>query len=74
MTLQEIKDALENGKKVYWANKSYSVIKDEFKGSNNETVVQYLISCNLNSFCIGLTHTNGVTLNGNENQFFCENE
>ena len=28
MTLEEIKQAIEDGKKVYWASEAYDVIKD----------------------------------------------
>lgn len=60
MTLQEIKQVLEEGKKVYWSNTSYEVIKDS-KG-------QYLIKSN--NHCIGLTWNDGVTLNGKPEQFY----
>jgi hypothetical protein len=64
MTLAEIKEALAEGKKVYWANKAYDVIQDKCG--------QYLIVCNLNQHCIGLTWRDGVTMNGKEEEFFCE--
>lgn len=64
MTLEEIKQALDDGKKVFWANKSYEVIKD--------SVDQYLIICRLNDNCIGLTWRDGVTLNGKPEQFFVD--
>lgn len=62
MNLQQIKQAIEEGKKVHWANRAYDVIKD--------SVGQYLIICNLNGYCIGLTHLDGITLNGEEKDFF----
>ena len=62
MTLEEIKQAIEDGKKVYWASEAYDVIKD--------SIGQYLISCNINGHCIGLTWRDGVTLNGKEEEFF----
>lgn len=60
MTVSEIKKAIEEGKKVFWCNELYKVIKD--------TKGQYLIKCN--DHCIGLTYNDGVTLNGKEEQFF----
>lgn len=62
MTLAEIKKAVESGKQVCWMNGSYVVIKDR-KG-------QWFIKCNANGHCIGLTHRDGVTLNGKESDFF----
>lgn len=64
MNLQEIKNSISQGRKVFWKNNSYEVIRD------NQN--KYLICCNLNDHCIGLTHLDGVTLNGNENDFFLE--
>lgn len=62
MNLQEIKTAVDAGKRVHWANAGYSVIRD--------SLGQYLIVYGLNGFTIGLTHRDGVTLNGDEEQFF----
>jgi hypothetical protein len=61
MILEDIKQAIEDNKKVYWSNKAYEVIKDK--------IGQYLIKCS-NGHCIGLTWQDGTTLNGNENEFF----
>jgi len=62
MTLQEIKQAIEEGKKVFWINSLYEVIKDR----NNE----YFIKSTSNNHCIGLTWSDGVTMNGDENDFY----
>ena len=62
MTLQEIKDAVLAGKTVHWATKAYVVVHDE--------IGQWLIKCLINDSCIGLTWRDGVTMNGNENEFF----
>ncbi len=64
MTLQEIKTAIEEGKKVHWSNSLYDVIRDN--------IGQYLIICSSNKYCIGLTHTDGTTMNGNEEDFYIE--
>ena len=67
MNLTEIKDAIEQGKKVFWATTAYEVIKD--------SIDQYLIIYNRggrNENCIGLTWQNGTTLNGKEDEFFVE--
>ena len=63
MKLQEIKDSVLAGKKVYWANKGYEV---RFKYG------QWYIFCNIANFehTIGLTWQDGVTLNGKEEEFF----
>lgn len=60
MNIQEIKQAIAEGKKVYWSNLAYEVILDS-KG-------QYLIKSG--SHCIGLTWADGITLNGKEEDFF----
>ncbi len=62
MNLQEIKEAINNGQKVYWSSLIYEVIQDKLG--------QYMIKCTSNGSCIGLTHIDGVTLNGNENEFY----
>lgn len=60
MTLTEIKQAIAEGKKVYWSNLSYEVVKGK---------EDYLIKC-LNGSAIGLTWADGTTLNGKEEDFF----
>ena len=62
MNLQEIKDAVENGKNVCCGNPAYSVIKDNLG--------QWFIYCNINGYCIGLTHADGVKLNDCESSFY----
>lgn len=62
MTLQEIKQAIEEGTKVFWTNSLYEVIKDK----HNE----YMIKCTSNNHCIGLTWMDGVTMNGKEEEFY----
>jgi hypothetical protein len=63
MTLEEIKKAIEEKKKVYWSNKSYEVIKEED---------YYYVLYIPNSYAIGLTWLDGITLNGKEEEFFTE--
>jgi len=43
------------------------VIFDPTRGS---VIAGFLIECVLNGDCIGLTWTNGVTMNGEEEDFF----
>jgi hypothetical protein len=62
MTLQEIKQAIEDGKKVFWSNLAYEVIKDR--------IGQYLIKCHINNSYVGLTHADGITLSEREDGFF----
>jgi len=66
MKLSEIKQAIKDGKKVFWASNSYEVIKDN--------IGQYLIKCILNDSCIGLTWQDGKTLNGKENEFYTKGD
>ena len=61
MTLQEIKNAVDSGKKVYWQNVSYQVVKSN---------LNYLIKCLWNGSCIGLTWDDEVTMNGKEQDFY----
>ena len=67
MKLNEIKEAVLAGKAVHWKNGSYRGIFDPTRGS---VVAGFLIECVLNGDCIGLTWTNGVTMNGEESDFF----
>ena len=62
MTVDEIKEAVTSGKKVNWINKAYEVIVDK-RG-------EFMIKCTINGSLIGLTHSDNVTLNGNEDQFY----
>lgn len=62
MNLDQIKNAIANGQKVYWSNETYEVILD--------SIGQYLIKCKTNDYCIGLTWQDGATLNGEEKDFF----
>jgi len=62
MTAQEIKQAVDNGKTVFWKQENYKVVK----GNSGE----YLIECTNNGHCIGLTWTDETTLNGKEADFF----
>jgi hypothetical protein len=64
MTAEEIKQAINQGFRVYWANKSYEVTKG--KGA---LAAEYLIKSD-NGTCVGLTWCDGVTLNGDPKKFF----
>ena len=64
MKLNEIKQALAEGRKVYHGNKNYEVIRDK--------IGQYLIVCSFNGYTIGLTHKDGQTMNGEESDFFMD--
>ena len=64
MTLDEIKQAIAEGRKVYHHNKNYEVIRDNLG--------QYLIVCSINDYTIGLTHSDKQTMNGKEADFFSE--
>lgn len=62
MKTKEIKEAVEAGKRVFWKSENYEVIKDK--------IGQWLILCHSNGSCIGLTHRDEITLNGEEEDFF----
>ena len=60
-TVEDIKQAVNNGLYVYWNNPSYKVIKDKHD--------QYLIHYIHNDNYTGLTHKDGITLNGDIKDF-----
>ena len=62
MHLEEIKQAVEIGHRVFWKTNAYEVIKD--------SIGQWLIFCHFNQSCIGLTWRDGKTMNGEESEFF----
>lgn len=64
MTLIEIKTAVDAGKRVCWANVGYEIVHDSCD--------QWLIWCRSNDNYIGLTHSDDVTMNGREDQFFID--
>lgn len=66
MNLQQIKQAVNDGKTVHWGNRLYSVTKSHF-GNGEE---DWNIFCKSNEHCIGLTWQDGKTMNGREEQFF----
>lgn len=64
MNVEEIKAAVGRGLRVFWSNASYEVIHDTKNGCD-----QWLIRHSEGS-CVGLTHRDGVTLNGRPEQFY----
>ena len=60
MNLEQIKKAIELGKKVYWSHTGYEVLL-----SNNEYIIKHE-----GGHIIGLTHMDGVTMNAKEEKFF----
>ena len=65
MKLEEIKFAVDQGDTVCWKNDGYEV---EWWGDG------YNIVCQSNRHGIGLTWTDGVTLNGKEEDFYIKEE
>jgi hypothetical protein len=59
---QEIRNAVDTGKKVYWHHEGYEVIKDNLN--------QYMIHYKPNNYYIDLTHSDNETLNGELNGFY----
>jgi hypothetical protein len=66
MTLEEIKEAIEQSKTVHWGNSLYEVKKHVYKSGE----VDYNIVCSSNGHCIGLTWMDGKTMNGKEEEFY----
>ena len=66
MTLEEIKNAVRNGKTVFVGNMGYKVVCHVFKDKSE----QWLIACTSNDYAIGLTWQDGKTLNDKEENFF----
>lgn len=62
MTIEQIKQAVDAGKRVHWSNVGYVVSKDRFG--------EYLITFTRNGSAIGLTNREGTELNGDPDQFF----
>ena len=62
LAIAQIKAAVDLGKTVHWANEGYRVTKDG--------IGQYLIVCDHNQNCIGLTNRAGDRLNGKPTEFF----
>jgi hypothetical protein len=46
MTLDEVKKAIEEGKRVFWSSDNYEVIRDKSD--------RYLIYSHFNGYCMGL--------------------
>ena len=64
MTLAEIKNAVDSGKTVHWSNDGYRVTT----GGVIDRV--YSLRCDWNGWSMGLTWTDGVTMNGKEEDFY----
>ena len=64
MNLQEIKAAVDAGHTVHWKNEGYVVIRE------GDDWYIIFVSSGRDS-CVGLTHSDGVTLSGAEIEFFC---
>ena len=64
LSLSEIEIAIYNGYKVYWKNTNYQVIKDK--------IGQYLIKCLSNSYCVGLTRSDGTLIEDPKDFFLGE--
>jgi len=65
MNADEIKQAINQGKTVCWSHTGYEVRK---------IGDQYLIVCLSNQHAIGLTWLDGITLNGEPEDFFIKPE
>lgn len=65
MTLDEIKAAVNAGKTVHWASEGYTVIRDQ----HDQWFIAYRHG-HRDANYIGLTWTDGVTVNGRPDQFY----
>ena len=77
MNLQDISAAVDRGDTVHWQSTYYRVVKgpshpDTPDGGCNPAL-HYLIN-GRNGSSIGLTWTDGVTLNGKEEDFFISSD
>lgn len=63
MTLEEIKAAVKAGKVVHWSSEIYVVKADSL-------FEEWVIVCVLNDNCTGLTHQDGITMNGEPDEFY----
>lgn len=66
MTLEQIKQAVKEGKTVCWTNQGY-IVKHNTNALGEES---WIISFTPNGHAIGLTWMDGVTMNGKEEDFF----
>lgn len=66
MTLEEIKTAVDAGGCVCWKNGAYRVIRDNI----GQYLIGYAFTGPRARHYIGLTHADGVTLNGNPEDFY----
>lgn len=64
MTVQQIKQAIKQGNKVYWHHSGYEVIKD--------SIGQYLIKCHMNEYYTSLTDSKG-NLIGKPDEYYTIN-
>lgn len=66
-TLADIKDAVRAGLEVRWATDNYKVVA-------NQRGDQFYIVSQFNGYTIGLTHTDGVTMNGKIEEFYIKED
>lgn len=79
MTLNEIKEAVKEGKTVCWKQSNYTVEHSVGTMLNQDTMKHeptesYDIVCSSNDHRIGLTWTDNVTMNGKEEDFYIKNK
>lgn len=66
MLLEEIKAAVLAGKIVHWKSSLYKVVYYD----GNSVYDDWNIVCTVNHNCIGLTWSDGVTMNGEPEDFY----
>jgi len=64
MNIQQIQEAIESGKNVFWASRKYAVIKEE--------TGQFKIKYTWNDKTTDLVKRDGVTLTCSSDKFFIE--
>jgi len=71
MHVKEIKEAVDRGEIVHWASRGYTVEKWLPFGEQSPTGnARYTVVCTHNGSACGLTHLDGVTMNGAPVQFY----
>jgi hypothetical protein len=65
MTKEEVIQALESGKNVYWSNLGYQVMRYQY----DDGTPQYLVKCLFNNTFVGLFNRQGELADNPEKYF-----
>jgi hypothetical protein len=70
MTLEQIKAAVREGRKVYWSNARYTVTLSIGRRTGEERWLIVSDAGRAGANAIGLTWADGVTMNGKPEEFY----